>query len=165
VNSITIGFNWSQNNNTIFIWNLIRFSNWNSSIVNCILISGSGILNLKSNILNSISVIDKMVIHLFRWCILIDRTKNKSSTLVVSNNVARNLSIASLQAFVSEVVKSKPWSVVRSCLFGVSYPESDMIYIINILPKANILPKLGLSGLLSIWYVKNRYNTNKLQKL
>ena len=69
---------------------------------------------------------------------------------MVSNDMAHNLSISSLQAFVSEIVEAEPRSIVRSSLFGVSYPEGDMIYISYIVPKANILPKLGLSGLFYI---------------
>lgn len=69
---------------------------------------------------------------------------------MISNDMTGNLSISSFQPFVSEIVESEPRCIVRSSLFGVSYPEGDMIYLSYIVPKANILPKLGLSGLLYI---------------
>jgi len=102
--------------------------NWCGSILNWILINGSSIINSKSNISNSIPMLDEMLIHSFTRVVMINWTKNKDSSFMVFHGMTSNVSFTSLKPFIGKILKPKSWSVEWSSLFCVSNPKGKMIY-------------------------------------
>ena len=141
---ISIGLNCWRDNWSIFIWNLTWRTNWSSSICNGMFIDCSTVLNDETNISDSISMVDKMLIHLFWRVFVVDRRKDKGSSFMISYNMANNLPFSGLQSLKGKILKAKSGSIVSCCLFGVSDPKGDMSYIKMEIPKRKIFPKAGL---------------------
>ena len=76
---------------------------------------------------------------------VVDGAENESSSFMVPDNVAGNISLASFQSFVGKVLKAKSACVEWCSLLGIANPEGYMIYVSGGVPKANILPNEGLS--------------------
>lgn len=101
------------------------------------------ILNSKSYILNSISMLYQMIVHFLRRISMINRAEHKSSSLMVPNNMTSNRSFSCFKSPICKIAKSKSGCIIRGSLFRVPNPKGKMVWILYELPKARIWPNGG----------------------
>lgn len=136
--SLSVGLDGAQPDIAILILNL----NWRHDRLSTILhgdfIDGSSILNAKSDISDSVSMLDKMLIHSLARVWLINRAQNKGGALLVPYHMLCDLSLTSLQPLVGQILEAKPASVEGGSLLGITHPEGYVIFVIQLLPKRRI---------------------------
>lgn len=127
MSSLAICMNWWNYDNSVFILQLSWSKNWfgstfNSKVVNCF-----WVLNCESNVSNTITMFNKMMIYLLVRILLINRAENKNWSLCIFDNMTGDSSFSSFKAFIGKIFKTKSTCIKWSCLFSITYPKSDMI--------------------------------------
>ena len=140
---ISVSFNSRQNNRPVLIRVFLRSTDSNSTVTQSIFVNSLDILNFKGNILNSISMINQMFIHYLTRVFVVNRAKDKNSPFVIFNSMMSHSSFSSFKTLVGIILKSKSTCVVSRSLLGIPNPESQMVYIIEKVPKRSIFPNGG----------------------
>lgn len=63
-----------------------------ASVSNGMLVDSLAVLNLETDIFDSIAVINKMIVHLFTAVLVVNRAENECGSLMVSDHVTDDIS-------------------------------------------------------------------------
>lgn len=124
---ITVSLDSREDHSSILIREFIRGSDRYRSIGNGVLIYGSGVFNSEGNVLDSIAMLNQMLVHFFRGIPLVNRAEDKGSPSVVPHHMAGDSPLPSLQPLIGQILEAKPGSIEGGSLFGIPNPKCDMI--------------------------------------
>jgi len=127
MSSLAICMNGWNYDNSVFILQLCWGKNWFSSTFNSKVINCLWVLYCESNVSNTITMFNKMMIYLLVRILLINRAKNKNRTLCVFDNMTGDSSFPSFKTFIGKIFKTKSACIKWSSLFSITYPKGDMI--------------------------------------
>lgn len=116
----------SHNHCTVLISDLLGLFDRFSASSNSLGVHSSTILDSKGNIFNTITTTSDFVCHFSHW-FRMNRAFEYKDSITLLYNMRGNISAASLQTTISEMLEAKSCTVVRSSLLGISYSEFEMI--------------------------------------
>lgn len=125
--SLAVSSDWWNDDWTVFVFQFSRGKDRYSAIFHSKVVNSFGVFNRKSNVPNTISMLNKMSVHIFVGVLLINRAEDKDWAFSILNNMTGNTSFTSFKSFVGKIVKTKSTGVERGGLFGVTNPECDVI--------------------------------------
>lgn len=126
VSCISISSYRGDDNNSIFIPQGGWLHDCSGSSGDGLLEDSCRIVDVEGDIFNSITVLGMMLVEFF-LSIWIKRCLKNETNLTIFNDMLGEVSVASLEALISNVIKTESRAVVTGCLLSVSDPECNMI--------------------------------------
>lgn len=116
----------SHDDCAILVSNLLGLLNRFSASGNSLGVHGFTVLDSESDILHTITTASDFVCHVSH-CIGVNRALKDKDGITLLYHMRGNISAASLQTTISEMLEAKSGTVVRGCLLGICYSEFEMI--------------------------------------
>ena len=126
VSSVSVGLDGCDDNGSVLVGKLAGRRNRNPAVSSGVFVDGLSVLDIKGNIFDSITMINKVAVHLLGAVLVVHRAKAESCALVVPDHMACNLSLSILKPLVGQILEAKSGGIVSSSLLTVSDPEGEM---------------------------------------
>lgn len=126
VGRVPVGPDGSHDNGSVLVGELAGRRDGDSAVGGRVLVDGLGVLDVEGDVLDSVSMVNKVLVHFFGTVLVVDRAETESGSLVVPDHVAGDLSLPVFKALVGEVFEPEAGGVVGGRLFGVSDPEGEV---------------------------------------
>lgn len=127
MSSLSICSDWGNYHSSIFVLKLCWGLDWNSSALNGKVINSFWVLDCKSYVSHTVTMLDQMSVHFIVWILLVDWTKNENWSFSVLDDMTGNSSLSSFESFVGQILKTESAGVEWCSLFCVSHPKGDMV--------------------------------------
>ena len=127
MNGVSVSLDGRKDNSSIFVRQLIGSSDRYAAIGDGVLVNGSRVLHSECDVFDSITMLNQVFVHLLRGIAVVHRAEDKSGSFMIPDHVAGNGPISGFKSLIGQILEAEPGSIVRGSLFGVAYPEGNMV--------------------------------------